>query len=78
MRVTGVTVNALLPGGATLTGMIPDSVSAETRSQLLDPQIIVPPLLWLASSDADGVTGKRIVATQWSQTEPPADQAGWS
>ncbi|KQV83456.1 SDR family oxidoreductase [Rhizobium sp. Root1220] len=72
---TGVTVNALLPGGATLTGMIPDSVSAETRSKLLDPQIIVPPLLWLVSSDADDVTGKRIVATQWSQAEPLADQA---
>ncbi|CAO3431396.1 Oxidoreductase, short-chain dehydrogenase/reductase family [Azospirillum endophyticum] len=75
---TGVTVNALLPGGATLTGMIPDSVSAEIRSKLLDPRIVVPPLLWLVSPDADEVTGRRIVATQWSEAEPLAEQAGWN
>jgi NAD(P)-dependent dehydrogenase (short-subunit alcohol dehydrogenase family) len=46
---TGVTVNALLPGGATLTGMIPDGVPDKVRSALLDPSIMVPPLLWLAS-----------------------------
>jgi NAD(P)-dependent dehydrogenase (short-subunit alcohol dehydrogenase family) len=81
---TGVTVNALLPGGATLTGMIPDGVADETRSALLDPEIIVPPLLWLASPDADGLTGGRLVATGW-RTDLPGrqaadaalDQAGW-
>jgi NAD(P)-dependent dehydrogenase (short-subunit alcohol dehydrogenase family) len=31
-----VTVNALLPGGATRTGMVPDSVSDEVRSKFLD------------------------------------------
>jgi 3-oxoacyl-[acyl-carrier protein] reductase len=46
---TGVTVNALLPGGATLAGRIPDDVPAEARSALLDPAIMVPPLLWLVS-----------------------------
>jgi 3-oxoacyl-[acyl-carrier protein] reductase len=56
--------------------MIPDTVSAETRSKLLDPQIIVPPLLCLVSPEADGVTGKRIVATQWIEAEPLAGEAG--
>jgi NAD(P)-dependent dehydrogenase (short-subunit alcohol dehydrogenase family) len=46
---TGVTVNALLPGGVTRTGMLPDSVSDEVRSNLLDPDIVVPPLIWLIS-----------------------------
>jgi NAD(P)-dependent dehydrogenase (short-subunit alcohol dehydrogenase family) len=62
---TGVTVNAILPGGATLTGMIPDSYPEAARKDLLDPAIIVPPLLYLAGSTSDGVTGKRFDASQW-------------
>jgi NAD(P)-dependent dehydrogenase (short-subunit alcohol dehydrogenase family) len=52
---TGVTYNALLPGGATCTGMVPDSVSDEVRSKFLDPDIMVPPLLWPISEEADEV-----------------------
>jgi NAD(P)-dependent dehydrogenase (short-subunit alcohol dehydrogenase family) len=62
---TGVTVNGLLPGGATLTGMIPDGISDAVRSSLLDPAIMIPPLLWLVSMDSDGITGHRFVATRW-------------
>ncbi len=62
---TGVTVNALLPGGATATGMIPDGVAEELRAKLLDPAIVVAPLLWLVSAAADGVSGKRVTATRW-------------
>ena len=62
---TGVTVNALLPGGPTRTGMVPDGVSNEVRSRLLDPEVMVPPLLWLISTDADPITGMRIVANRW-------------
>jgi 3-oxoacyl-[acyl-carrier protein] reductase len=62
---TGVTVNALLPGGATATGMIPSNASAELRRHLLPPEIMVPPLLWLASEESSSVTGKRIVAKEW-------------
>ena len=81
---TGVTVNALLPGGATRTGMLPDSVSDEVRSNLLDPDVIIPPLIWLISQDADEVTGKRFVATNWRSdlrgreaAEAAAETAGW-
>jgi 3-oxoacyl-[acyl-carrier protein] reductase len=62
---TGVTVNALLPGGATLTGMIPAGVSQMVRSSLIDPRVMVAPLLWLASSASDGVTGRRLIANRW-------------
>lgn len=72
---TGVTVNALLPGGATLTGMIPKGVPESARAALLDPAIIVPPLLWLASRDADGVSGQRFVATRWREDLPPREAA---
>jgi gluconate 5-dehydrogenase len=62
---TPVTLNILLPGGATETGMIPDDVPAELRTGLLDPAIMGPPILWLASPDAAGVHGERIVATEF-------------
>src|SRR5271166_2903299 len=40
LKGTGITVNALLPGGATLTGMVPAIVSPEVRARLLDPAIM--------------------------------------
>jgi NAD(P)-dependent dehydrogenase (short-subunit alcohol dehydrogenase family) len=67
---TGVTVNALLPGGPTLTGMVPDSFPQESRGTLLDPAIMVPPLLWLISDQANGVTGSRLAANQWDAYNP--------
>jgi len=69
---TGVTVNALLPGGATRTGMVPETVSGAVRRSLLDPAIVVPPLRWLASEASDGVTGARFVARAWDSSLPPA------
>jgi NAD(P)-dependent dehydrogenase (short-subunit alcohol dehydrogenase family) len=62
---SSVTVNLLLPGGATQTGMIPDDVAAETRAALLDPAVMGPPIVWLASAQAAGVHGRRIVATEF-------------
>lgn len=64
---TGVTVNALLPGGASLAGMIPDEVQPALQQNLLMPEIMIPPLLWLVSESADGVTGKLINAACWNQ-----------
>ncbi len=59
---TPVTANILLPGGATATGMVPNDIDGGTRSQLLDPSIMGPAIVWLASPDADGVHNERIVA----------------
>ena len=59
---TPVTANILLPGGATATGMVPDEMTEELRATLLDPAIMGPPIVWLASSDATGVHDQRIVA----------------
>jgi NAD(P)-dependent dehydrogenase (short-subunit alcohol dehydrogenase family) len=73
---TGITVNTLAPGGATATGMLPALVPDELRAKLLDPDIIVPPLIWLASDASDGVTGKRITATEWSLADQKMEDAG--
>lgn len=69
---TGVTVNSLLPGGATDTGMVPGDVAPELRRRLLNPEIMVQPLLWLVSEMADEVTGARFVASLWDSSLPPA------
>ena len=60
---TGVTVNLLLPGGATRTGMIPDG---DPGLALLEPEIMGPPIVWLASADAEGTSNERIVATEFA------------
>jgi gluconate 5-dehydrogenase len=59
---TPVRANILLPGGATATGMIPDEMPDELHANLLDPAIMGPPILWLASPDAAGLHDERIVA----------------
>src|SRR5919202_284755 len=63
---TSVTVNILLPGGATATGMVPSQgVSEEVRSSLLSPDVMGPPIVWLASPEAADVHDERIVASEW-------------
>jgi NAD(P)-dependent dehydrogenase (short-subunit alcohol dehydrogenase family) len=62
---TPVTVNILLPGGATATGMIPDHVTPESKAGLLEPSIMGPPIVWLCSQQAHGVHDRRIVATEF-------------
>jgi NAD(P)-dependent dehydrogenase (short-subunit alcohol dehydrogenase family) len=62
---TGVTVNVLVPGGPADTRMIPNE-DVPTRDMLVRPDAMVPPLLWLVSTAADGVTGRRYQAKLWS------------
>jgi 3-oxoacyl-[acyl-carrier protein] reductase len=71
---TGVTVNAILPGGPTRTGMVPGAYLAAAGDRLLDPEVIVPPLLYLVSAASDGLTGKRINASAW-RSDLPRDKA---
>jgi 3-oxoacyl-[acyl-carrier protein] reductase len=72
---TGVTVNALLPGGATDTGMVPANIAPHLREKLLHPDIMIPPLLWLVSEAAGGVTGNRFTANLWDASLPPEQAA---
>jgi NAD(P)-dependent dehydrogenase (short-subunit alcohol dehydrogenase family) len=61
-----ITVNLLLPGGATRTGMVPEERAAGLRN-LLDPEIMGPPIVWLASAEASQVNDERIVAAEFGQ-----------
>ena len=80
---TGVTVNALAPGGPANTRMIPAEEVAD-RSTLIQPEVMVAPIVWLMSARSDGVTGRRIIAKEWDAgrlaSEPPervGAPAGW-
>jgi NAD(P)-dependent dehydrogenase (short-subunit alcohol dehydrogenase family) len=57
-----VRVNMLLPGGATETGMVPDG-DRPAGLTLIDPAVMGPPIVWLASPQARDVHDERIVAT---------------
>jgi NAD(P)-dependent dehydrogenase (short-subunit alcohol dehydrogenase family) len=66
LRDSGVTVNLLLPGGATATGML--SPGAVPPGQgFLQPAVMGPPIVWLASDEARGVHDERIVAAEFDQ-----------
>ena len=63
----GITLNVLLPGGATNTGMIPDTFPEPKRKELIDPAIMGPPAVYLASDNASGINGQRIIAIEWKE-----------
>jgi NAD(P)-dependent dehydrogenase (short-subunit alcohol dehydrogenase family) len=66
LRDTGVTVNLLLPGGATMTGMLPPEAVAGGQ-RFLEPAVMGPPIVWLASDEAAGVHDERIVAVEFER-----------
>ncbi|HEU5189233.1 MAG TPA: SDR family oxidoreductase [Methylomirabilota bacterium] len=70
---TGVTSNVLVPGGVTNTPLVGND--AGDRSKMLQPEIMVPPLLWLVSREADRVNARRFVAVDWDTKLPPAQAA---
>ena len=69
---TGITVNSLSPGGGTDTDLMPLEDWPD-RSKLLPAFVMVPPVIWLASDEAEGITGMRIVAKNWNAALPPAE-----
>ena len=68
---TKVSVNSLGPGGSVNTrfgsGALPNAG--------MEPSVIVPPALWLASEASDGITGCRYIAKHWDATLAPAEAA---
>jgi len=71
---TGVTANVLVPGGAADTRMVSPGQEPD-RSKLIQPDVMVAPLLWLCSNASDGVSGQRFIAMRWDKTLPPAEAA---
>ncbi len=67
---TGVTVNVVVPGGPADTPMVPEASGFE-RADLIPPGVMAPPIVWLCSEAAGGITGNRYVAAQWDPAKPP-------
>lgn len=70
---TGVTCNSLVPGGAADTAFVsPGTREAMVREgrELIAPEVMVAPILWLASRLSDGVTGKRFIGKLWDPAAP--------
>jgi NAD(P)-dependent dehydrogenase (short-subunit alcohol dehydrogenase family) len=71
---TGVTANVLVPGGAANTRMVSKTQQPD-RGKLIQPEVMVAPLIWLCSNASDGVSGQRFIGTRWDKSLPPADAA---
>jgi 3-oxoacyl-[acyl-carrier protein] reductase len=76
---TGMTINIVNPGaGANTPGMADEmrAMSREGRApRLVEPDEMVPPLLYVVSREADGVNGWRFDANLWDPSLPPAEAA---
>ena len=76
---SGLTVNIVNPGaGANTPGMAVEmrDMSADGRApKLVEPDEMVPPLLYVVSREADQVNGYRFDANAWNANLPPAEAA---
>jgi 3-oxoacyl-[acyl-carrier protein] reductase len=76
---TGLTINIVNPGaGANTPGMAEEmrAMSRDGRAaRLVEPEEMVPPLLYVVSREADRVNGMRFDANAWDPALPPAEAA---
>lgn len=71
---SGITVNVLVPGGVTNTPMVPNEAGFD-RQEMIQPDVMAPPLVWLVSDAAQAVSGRRFLAAHWDAKLPPAQAA---
>ena len=71
---TGVDVNVLLPGGAADTDLLPPSPNKKgADGNLLSPDVMRKPILWLASDASNGQTGGRYIGRLWDGPDAARD-----
>ncbi|SUZ80081.1 uncharacterized protein METZ01_LOCUS32935 [marine metagenome] len=66
---TGVTVNVLVPGGMASTDLIPDDTDHQ-RENMIEPEVMQAPVVWLASDASDGINGQRFIGYYWDEDLP--------
>lgn len=69
---TGVTCNVLIPGGPADTRMISATGVYENREKLIQPSVMVPPLLHLLSDAGGTINNQRFRAIHWNPDADPA------
>ena len=65
---TGVSCNSLIPGGAVETAFLSAAGKEEAKSggrTLLQPEVMISPILWLCSNLSDGINARRYVGKFW-------------
>jgi NAD(P)-dependent dehydrogenase (short-subunit alcohol dehydrogenase family) len=76
---TGLTINIVNPGAGANTPGMADEMREMSRTgkapRLVEPEEMVPPLLYVVSRAADGVNGMRFDANAWDASLPPAEAA---
>lgn len=74
-----LTANVLVPGGPVDTAMVPEE-EHHLRSELIQPEAMVAPLVWLLSAAGSQANGRRIVASEWQEGDDSAgtERAGMS
>lgn len=76
---TGLTINIVNPGAGANTPGMADEMRAMSRegraARLVEPEEMVPPLLYVVSPEADRVNGYRFDANAWDATLPPQEAA---
>ncbi len=79
---TGLTINIVNPGaGANTPGMAEEmrAMSRDGRAaRLVEPEEMVPPLLYVVSREADRVNGMRFDANAWDAALLPAEAARYA
>src|SRR3984885_11715383 len=71
---SGVSANVLVPGGAANTRMVARKQQPD-RDKLIQPEVMVAPLVWLCSNASDGVNGQRFIGMRWDKNLPPEEAA---
>ena len=77
---TGVTINSISPGGPVDTDFMTPSRRRLARSngRILQPDVIVPMALWLASDRSRGITGCRFIARRFNERRPSRKAAEYA
>ena len=69
LKKTGITVNIICPGGFTDTAMAPDGAldfMIKNGRPVLQPTVMNSLISWLASPEAEGVTGQKFVGKDFT------------
>src|SRR5260370_2228373 len=76
---TGLTVNIVNPGAGANTPGMAEEMRAMSREgcapRLVEPDEMVPPLLYVVSPEPDTVNGWRFDANLWDSSLPPSEPA---
>jgi 3-oxoacyl-[acyl-carrier protein] reductase len=76
---TGLTINIVNPGAGANTPGMADEMRAMSRegkvSRLVEPDEMVPPLMYVVSREADAVNGYRFDANAWDASLPAGEAA---